>query len=67
MKLYAAHLDFTAIIDEFRLNPTFPPDVLADAATATREQMLALVEVQGALRDRVRASSLRSARAPDLD
>ena len=35
MKLYAAHLDFTAIIDEFRLNPTFPPDVLADAATAT--------------------------------
>ena len=39
---------------------------LADAATATREQMLALVEVQEALRERVRASSLRSARAPDL-
>ena len=39
---------------------------LADAATATREQMLALVEVQEALRERVRASSLRSARATVL-
>jgi len=44
MKLYAAHLDFTAIIDEFRLDPTFPPDVLADAATATDQHAAGRVD-----------------------
>ena len=44
MKLYAAHLDFTAIIDEFRLDPAFPPDVLADAATATDQHAAGRVD-----------------------
>ena len=39
---------------------------LADAATGTKEQMLVLVSVQEKLRERVRTSSLRSARALSL-
>ena len=39
---------------------------LADAATGTKEQMLALVAVQEDLREQVKASSLRSAHAFDL-
>jgi len=44
MKLYAAHLDFTAIIGEFRLDPAFPPDVLADAATTTDQHAAGRVD-----------------------
>ncbi|WP_366180607.1 Fic/DOC family N-terminal domain-containing protein [Actinomyces timonensis] len=45
---------------------TFFAHGLADAATTTRKQMLELVEVQEALRQQVRASHLRSARAQDV-